>query len=73
MFHGDDDFSSGVSFCKVPDGFSNLSHWVTSIDDRYDFASFKKLFNETQIRLVGFLNPHETYLLTSDPRYQWPH
>jgi hypothetical protein len=28
----------------VPDSFSNLTQPVTSIDDRYDLAGFKKVF-----------------------------
>jgi len=39
--HGYDHFSTGVSSFKKADNLSNLTSWVTSFDDGYDFASLK--------------------------------
>ena len=50
--HRDDDFSSGVSFFKIPESFGDLAQRVASIDNRYYFARFEKLLQKKQILLV---------------------
>ena len=50
--HRDHDFSSGVSCFKIPDRFGGLAQWIPSIDNRYDLACFKQLFQKSQIFLV---------------------
>ena len=62
--HGDDDFSSGVSCFKIPDRFSSLTQRVTSVDDGYDFARFKKLFHEKpNLFCYGFASPWKPIFL----------
>lgn len=50
--HRDDDLSSGMSFFEIPERFSDLPQWVTSIDDRCYFAGLQTLLHETQILSV---------------------
>jgi hypothetical protein len=38
--HGDDDFSSSVSFFQMPDGLGDLAQRVRPVDDRCDLAGF---------------------------------
>ena len=46
------DFSLGVSCFKIPDSISDLTQWITSIDDRHYFAGFKKFLDKKQIFFV---------------------
>src|SRR5437016_11114674 len=59
MCHRDDDFPSCVSCFEIPDRFSRLTQWVTSVDNRDNFAGLKKCSYEAQILVVWFHGWHE--------------
>ena len=44
--HGDDDFSSGVSFFQIPDGLGKLGKWVSPVDHRREGAVLDELLQE---------------------------
>jgi hypothetical protein len=67
LCHGDDDFSLGVSFFKVPDRIYNLAQRVTSIDNRFYLAGFKQLLHNNQILFVWLCYPHITHFLAPGP------
>ena len=67
--HCYDHFSSGVSCFKIPDRFGGLAQWIPSIDNRYDVACFKQLFQKSQIFLVWPCY-HVTHFLTPSHRKQ---
>jgi hypothetical protein len=41
--HGDDNFSSSVSFFQITDGLGDLAQRVRPVDDRCDLAGFDEL------------------------------
>ena len=44
--HGDDDFSTGVSFFQIPHGFGDLAQWVSPVDNRCDLPRFGELLED---------------------------
>jgi len=66
VFNGYYDFPSRMSFFQVTDSVSRLAQRITSIDDRYHFSGFKKIFQNNQILLV-YLGYEETHLLAPNP------
>src|SRR5215208_1000188 len=54
--HGDDDFSSSVSFFQIPDGLGDLAQRVSPVDDRCNLAGFDELLEDEQILVVPLVN-----------------
>jgi hypothetical protein len=56
--HGNDDLSSGVSFCLVPESVRDITQGEAPIDDRRDLAGFDELLQNTQVLSVVPHNEH---------------
>jgi len=54
-------------FFQITESFSRIAQQVTSIDDGYNFSSFKKIFQKNQILLV-YIRDKEARLLATNPR-----
>src|SRR5918995_1757273 len=67
--HGDDGFSSGVSFFQISDGLGDLGERVRPVDDRCELAGFDKLLEYDHI-LVVLLRDERDQLLAHDPGQQ---
>src|SRR5215212_5862364 len=54
--HGDDDFSSSVSFFKITDGLWDLAQRVRPVDDRCDLTEFDELLEDEHVLVVLLVN-----------------
>ena len=61
-----DDFSSSVSFSKIPHRFGQFTQRVTSVDDRRHFAGFKKLRQQNQVVFVVWFPLPDSHFLAPD-------
>src|SRR5215208_5301744 len=54
--HGDDDFSSSVSFFQIPDGLGDLAQRVSPVDDWCDLTGFDELLEDEHVLVVLLVN-----------------
>src|SRR5215204_3832317 len=54
--HGDDDFSSSVSFFQIPDGLGDLGERVRPVDDRCYLSGFDELLEDEHVLVVLLVN-----------------
>ncbi len=62
MFHGDDDFASGVSLCCITHSLRGLAQRVRSVDDRSDLPGFNKLLQKNQVLILRHRHKHASLL-----------
>jgi hypothetical protein len=63
--HSDDHLSSCVPFSEIPQGFRDLAQRITFVQNRFHFATLKKLLHEDKIPSVRWCCQQRDHLFVS--------